>query len=193
MSANGQLAPSELAPIAQGQLRKDAAAAWNAMNVEARSKGVELLPTGSKSSYRTYAQQVELWNLYKAGRGNLAAHPGSSNHGAGIAVDLASPAMRSMLDQIGHKYGWAKEWSDAQTEWWHIRWREGSWRGPDPGPYGRPAPPPVPKGTSAIATVVKQDGRMETFVEIGRTGEIFHAWQLKLDGGWSSWQSFGKP
>src|SRR5262249_54929665 len=78
MSENGRLPDSELAPIANGRLRKDAAAAWNAMNVEARARGCELLPSGSMSSYRTYAQQVFLWNLYVSGRGNLAAHPGSS-------------------------------------------------------------------------------------------------------------------
>jgi LAS superfamily LD-carboxypeptidase LdcB len=140
MANNGNLPPSDLAPIKNGQLRKDAAAAWNAMNAECRANGVELRPTGSKSSYRTYAQQVELWNLYQSGGGNLAARPGTSNHGWGIAVDLASQQMRSMLDRVGDKYGWSKRTSDAPSEWWHIRWREGSWRGADPGPEGRGAP-----------------------------------------------------
>ena len=202
MSANGRLDPSELAPIAQGQLRKDAAAAWNAMNVEARAGGVELLPTGSMSSYRTYAQQVYLWDEYQAGSGNLAAHPGSSNHGAGVAVDLASPAMRQMLDRIGHKYGWAKEWSDAQSEWWHIAWREGSWSGPDPGPYGQQtAPiPELPEDIVALAVATMKDGRFEVFVE-DKSGNIWHTWQAK-EGGWAGaepgkrnagWYSLGTP
>ena len=111
---NGRLPASDLAPIAQGRLRKDAAAAWNAMNVEARRLGCELLPTGSKSSYRSYDQQVELWNLYKSGRGNLAATPGTSNHGLGLAVDLATHEMRSMVDRIGARWGYEKRTSDAQ-------------------------------------------------------------------------------
>ena len=95
MAANGQLPPEALAPIASGQLEKTAAAAWNAMNVEARANGLQLVPTGSKSSYRTYAQQQELYDLYRSGRGNLAAVPGTSNHGWGLAVDLATTQMRA--------------------------------------------------------------------------------------------------
>jgi hypothetical protein len=113
MSENGRLSASELAPIASGQLRTDCAAAWNAMNVEARRLGCELLPNGSKSSYRTYAQQVELWQLYQSGAGALAAHPGSSNHGWGLAVDVATMQMRRMIDRIGDAFGWAKWSSDA--------------------------------------------------------------------------------
>ena len=84
MAENGRLPKSDLAPIAGGELRKDAAAAFNAMNVESRRLGLELRPTGSKSSYRTYAEQEYFWNLYQSGRGNLAAHPGTSNHGLGL-------------------------------------------------------------------------------------------------------------
>lgn len=182
-----------LAPIKQGQLRKDAAAAWNAMNQEARSLGVELLPTGSKSSYRTYAQQVELYALYKSGRGNLAAVPGSSNHGYGTAVDLATEQMRTMLDRIGAKYGYSKQWSDAKREWWHILYQAGHWSGPDPGPDGSPAAPPAPKPvTGAITSVVNADGRIETFTETP-SGEVLHAFQTKVNGPWGRWRSLGTP
>ena len=136
MAANGKLPASALAPIAGGQLAKQAAAAWNAMNVEARKRGVELRPTGSKSSYRTYAQQVELYNLYLAGKGALAAVPGTSNHGLGVAVDVATQQMRSTIDSIGAKFGWAKRWSDAPSEWWHLKYKSGVWSGRDPGPTG---------------------------------------------------------
>jgi len=202
MSSNGRLDPSELAPIAQGQLRKDAAAAWNAMNVEARANGCELLPNGSKSSYRTYEQQLELWALYQRGIGSLAAHPGTSNHGWGLAVDVATHEMRTMLDRVGHKYGWAKEWSDAQSEWWHIKWREGSWSGSDPGPYGIIVPSPIPEppeGTVMIAVGVMKDGRFELFVEKS-DGSVWHTWQAK-EGGWAgaakgknaTWYNLGTP
>ena len=37
------------------------------MNAQARRLGCELYPTGSMSSYRTYAQQVYLYGEYQAG------------------------------------------------------------------------------------------------------------------------------
>lgn len=40
------------------------------------------------SSFRTRAQQQKLYDDYIAGRGNLAAKPGSSNHEKGLAFDL---------------------------------------------------------------------------------------------------------
>jgi hypothetical protein len=205
MASNGNLPQSDLAPIAGGQLRKDAAAAWNTMNAEARSKGIELRPTGSMSSYRTYQQQQYLYNLYQTGAGNLAAFPGTSNHGWGLAVDLATPEMRAMVDRIGSRYGWAKKWSDAQSEWWHIKWREGVWMGPDPGPTGTGEPveesiPKPPEDTVALAVATMKDGRFEVFVET-KDGEVFHAWQAK-EGGWAgaekgkknaSWYTLGTP
>jgi hypothetical protein len=87
------------------------------------------------SSYRTLNEQRYLYNLYLQGRGNLAAVPGTSNHGLGLAVDLATHQMRDIVDQIGAKYGWAKRWSDAPSEWWHIKWRSGVWNGKVPDKY----------------------------------------------------------
>lgn len=197
---NGQLPASALAPIAQGQLTKDAAAAWNAMNVQARKMGLELLPTGSMSSYRTLEQQKLLYARYLRG-GNLAAKPGTSNHGWGLAVDVATPQMRAMVDRIGIPYGWSKTWSDAPSEWWHIKFEPGHYSGPDPGPHGRqPATPKPPEGTVAIHAVVKQNGAIEVFVEKG--GEVFHTWQKDANSAWwgavpgkktAAWQSLGKP
>ena len=207
MSTNGRLDPSELAPIAQGQLRRDAAAAWNSMNIEARALGVELLPTGSMSSYRTYAQQVYLYGEYRAGRGSLAAIPGASNHGAGIAVDAANQAMWSMIAQIGARYGWQKRWSDAPSEPWHHKWREGIWSGSDPGPYGSPAaatapPAPPPQATYiyptsgefiVIAVMQNKDGRLEIFVERA-DGTVLHKWQEAPNKAFvANWASLGKP
>jgi hypothetical protein len=174
------------------------------MNVEARKRGLELVPTGSKSSYRTYDQQVELYRAYLNGTGNLAAKPGTSNHGWGLAVDVASHAMRSMVDAIGAKYGWAKAWSDAPSEWWHIKYEAGHYSGPDPGPHGGANLPisPLPlKEGDMITAVVKQNGAIEVFVEKS-SGEVFHAWQNGPNTGWwgaepnkqnAKWQSLGNP
>lgn len=128
MADNGRLPQSSLGRItnaASGEaayLRKDAARAFNAMNAESERRfGTTLRATSGRTAYRTYAAQMYFWNLYITGRGNLAARPGTSNHGWGIAVDFASPKMRWIVDRIGAKYGFAKRWSDAPSEWWHIR------------------------------------------------------------------------
>jgi hypothetical protein len=195
MANNGQLPPAALAPIAQGQLRRDCAAAWNSMNVAARAGGCELLPTGSMSSYRTLTQQRLLYARYRAGTGSLAAVPGQSNHGWGLAVDVATHEMRAMIDRIGTKWGWSKRTSDAQSEWWHLKWVEGSWRGPDPGPYGTAAPAPAPApppGIVSLALGTMPDGRAELFAETA-TGEIFRIRQAE-GGGWEpGWHSLGTP
>jgi hypothetical protein len=205
MTQNGQLPPAELAPIAQGQLANEAAAAWNAMNQEARKRRLELVPTGSMSSYRTLAQQRILYARYLAG-GNLAADPGTSNHGWGVAVDVATIEMRTLIDHIGVKFGWSKKWSDAQGEWWHIKYQPGHYSGPDPGPYGQRQPfPKPPEGVMAIHAVVKQNGAIELFCEVEdgpKKGEVFHTWQSAANSPWwgaekgkrnAAWQTFGTP
>lgn len=115
MASNGRLPASALAPIPGGQLSKPAAAAWNAGPAKAG-----LRPLGPNSSYRNYAGQVYYWNLWKSGRGNLAAVPGTSNHGLGIAVDLKEPWMRTWINQHGARYGWRKV--EAPGEWWHVNY-----------------------------------------------------------------------
>ncbi|MBI3723030.1 peptidoglycan-binding protein [bacterium] len=41
--------------------------------------------------------------------------------------------MRTSIDHWGAKFGWAKKWSDASWEWWHIKYRAGIWSHPNPG------------------------------------------------------------
>lgn len=152
MGNNGRLPTSALAPIAGGRLRKDAARAFNAMNAESiRRFGVTLRPLGPVSSYRSLAAQQYFWSLYRSGRGNLAAYPGTSNHGEGLAVDLASTRMRAIVDQIGAKYGWQKRWSDAPREWWHVKWRVGSYPAVKRSASGSPTLKRGQKGKSVAA------------------------------------------
>ncbi|WP_026912326.1 M15 family metallopeptidase [Patulibacter minatonensis] len=134
MSANGQLKSSELGEITHAtngercSLRRDAARAFLAMNAESeRRYGVTLRTSSARTAYRPLKDQEYFWALYRSGRGNLAARPGTSNHGLGLAVDLATPQMRQIVDHIGAKYGFAKKWSDAPTEWWHLKWRPGTY------------------------------------------------------------------
>ena len=55
------------------------------MHMAAKSKGVVIR---INSGFRTVARQKYFWDLYKSGRGNLAARPGTSRHGVGTALDL---------------------------------------------------------------------------------------------------------
>jgi LysM repeat protein len=108
--------PSPWGPL---QLRADAAEAWNAMRAEAlRLYGIELEPGGPLSAYRTSDQQAELYDLYLSGQGAPAVPPGSSSHEAGLSVDLATPEMRSIVDEIGGQFGWGKV--NGPGEWWHV-------------------------------------------------------------------------
>ncbi|HEX8647269.1 MAG TPA: peptidoglycan-binding protein [Thermoleophilaceae bacterium] len=171
--ANGRLPSSALAPIPGGQLARDAAAAFNAMNAESERRfGVTLQPEGPLGSYRTYEHQVYLWQLYRSGRGNLAAVPGTSNHGWGLAVDFTWQG-RQIVDQIGARYGWAKRWSDAQSEWWHIRYRAGVW-------HGTPAEPPRPDRQHDEVAVAQQLLRAQGFPGVGVDGLLGSATKIAL-------------
>lgn len=120
--SNGRLPASALDDIPGGRLADDGAAqSWNAGPAKAG-----LRPLGSASSYRDYAKQEEFWAAYQNGTGNLAAYPGTSNHGLGHAVDLAETWMRDWIDEHGHEYGWAK--IEAPSEWWHVNY-VGGWSG----------------------------------------------------------------
>jgi len=106
-------------PFGTMYLRSDAASAWNAMRQESLNYyGVDLYPEGPLGAYRTYDQQAELYRRYRNGTGARAAPPGMSEHNLGIALDLATPEMRWVVDSIGPAFGWAKV--TAPKEWWHI-------------------------------------------------------------------------
>ena len=137
--ANGRLAANELSLIPGGSLRQDAAEAWLAMRRRiAKEHGIWICPTSPRTSYRSFADQEHFWRLYTSGRGALAARPGTSNHGWGIAVDLPRPEMASALRAVAHEYGWGiaggRLSSDAPSEWWHCTFH--------PGVYKRTAPAP---------------------------------------------------
>jgi len=108
-------------PNGEAYLASNAAYNWNAMRqASLDTYGIDLYPAGPFSAYRSYAQQLYLYNLYLSGQGNLAAVPGTSSHEYGSAVDLADPSMRTVIDEIGATYGWAK--TEASDEWWHVNY-----------------------------------------------------------------------
>jgi D-alanyl-D-alanine carboxypeptidase len=107
-------------PRGPAYLAPNAARAWEAMRqASLRELGVELYPFGADSAYRSYAKQVEAWRVFKAG-GPEAAPPGTSAHGLGRAVDLASFEMRKAVDRLGPRFGWAK--TEVPSEWGHVNY-----------------------------------------------------------------------
>lgn len=114
---NGRIPPEALEAIGIGKHRlwSTAAAAFRQMFQDALSAGVTI---GVTDSYRSYEAQVDVARrkgLYKSG--GLAATPGTSNHGWGMALDLdldfaAQQWMRSNAGQ----YGWVE---DTPRESWH--------------------------------------------------------------------------
>jgi hypothetical protein len=144
--ANGRLPDSILAPIPGGRLVKDAAAAYNAMDAASRrAGGIGLHVTdsyrilGAPGDYaRGRWSQWNAWERHKYHGGALAAYPGSSNHGWGLAVDVPWP-VRNVITNIGAHYGWSKKWSDAKSEWWHFKYQPGVWNGvvPDVPNHGQ--------------------------------------------------------
>lgn len=130
---NGKLADGDLSPIPGGRLRGDAADAWLALRRRvATDSGVWICPTSPRTAYRNFADQEYFWNLYKSGHGALAARPGTSNHGWGVAVDLPRPDMAAAVRQVAHEYGWGiaggKLNSDAPSEWWHCTFHPGVYK-----------------------------------------------------------------
>ncbi len=100
-------------------LASGAAESWNAMReASLQDYGVDLYPDGTLSAYRSYDQQAYLYNLFLAGQGAPADPPGTSSHELGTAVDVATPEMRWVIDQIGAAYGWGKV--HGPDEWWHV-------------------------------------------------------------------------
>jgi cell wall-associated NlpC family hydrolase len=122
---NGLIPPSAMCPLgpAGHQLRCDAAAAYRAMSAAfAADFGTPICIT---DSYRTYGSQVRLYGQKPA----LAAVPGTSNHGWGLATDLCggiqtfgTPQYAWMVANAG-RFGWLHPtWADpgnGREEPWH--------------------------------------------------------------------------
>ena len=123
-------------------LTHEAAAAFMAMNAGSRSATMaSRQPPRPRTAYRLHADQLYFWNQYLHHGGNLGARARHEQPRA-LAVDLATEQMRrSSTRSAGN--GAAKERSDAQSEWWHLRYRLASGNGnvgdPITGSPGRPS------------------------------------------------------
>ena len=85
-----------------------------------RVYGTDLYPDGTLSGYRSYAQQLYLYNLYLSGQGSLAARPGDLlprvRHRA--RPRRALHAHRGRPDRRQLRLGQ----DEAPDEWWHVNY-----------------------------------------------------------------------
>lgn len=112
---NGLIPPSALCPVGvtSHSLRCDAAAAYKAMSTA--FTGAFGAPICITDSYRTYSSQVRLYGEKPA----LAAVPGTSNHGWGLAVDLCGG-----IETFGTaQYAWMKA-NAGRFGFLHPDWAE---------------------------------------------------------------------
>ena len=129
--SNGELADHSLCDIWQDgeELRADAAVALSGLNDAFRARfGRDLCLV---ASYRSLSTQYAV----KASRGYLAAVPGSSMHGWGLAIDLCGQEYRTSdvygwLWENGPAYGWenppwAQRGGSGNYEPWHFEYRPG--------------------------------------------------------------------
>jgi len=118
---NGRLPDSVLSPIGQGDytLAAAPAAAFRSMAADAARAGVRITVT---DAYRPLDRQESLAareGLYSAG--GLAAAPGTSNHGWGMAVDVATdPSALAWLGRNASRFGFV---NDVAREPWHWTFR----------------------------------------------------------------------
>jgi hypothetical protein len=190
---NGRLPAPLLVDVGlRGRLHQLAARAWFALCAEGKANGWHLTYTFG-GCYRTYEEQrtlflqryqmepipgrpTKMWEgvrWYQKPGTAMAAVPGTSNHGLGLAVDAALdldlsdgvgpgdassivPALGWFHD-VALRYGFSFE---AQSEPWHIRYVSGD-RIPDavlayedslkPKP---PPPPPIPSESDRMFIIV---------------------------------------
>lgn len=116
---NGKLEQSDLV-IVEGikdskgrniQLREDAAKSFKRLNDAYKTEFGKNLPIND--TYRNYDRQVkERLQAEKTGNPGLAAIPGTSAHGWGLAIDINSggwdTAITKWFKNTGSKYGWSQ-------------------------------------------------------------------------------------
>lgn len=190
---NGEIPASALCPLsfAPGQmLRCDAANRLEALDKLYEKKFGHPIPM--TDSYRPIAVQIELRRTKPA----LAAVPGTSNHGWGLAVDLGYPistgasAEYVWMRQHAPAYGWDNpSWAHpdgSKPEPWHFEFYSGGvlptgtpiagYTGPTSSVDSEDAPPAPSDGTSGSPS----SGPTTVTVPKGLVGQPFATVQKKL-------------
>lgn len=145
-AANGRLSDSLLVSIEpNGRLHVLAARAWHAMRAAAAADGIELTPTSTADTYRSYEQQLAAFNdrytptfepnvntsldsrtfngarWYKRRGVAALASPGTSNHGWGLAIDVANSSGARLDWMLANAPRFGFSW-ESQSEAWHLRY-----------------------------------------------------------------------
>ncbi|MEU7902229.1 M15 family metallopeptidase [Actinoplanes sp. NPDC049118] len=114
---NGKIPANALAKVGDTghKLWAPAAESLNRMIADAKAQGVKI---GITDSYRSYGEQVDVARrkgLYS--QGGLAAKPGTSEHGWGMATDLdLNNKAQAWMRANGEKYGFVE---NTPREPWH--------------------------------------------------------------------------
>ena len=124
---NGKLTSSSLCDIQDGEeLRNDAAVAFAELNFRFEQEfGRDICIS---DGYRTLSSQYAT----KRSRGYLAATPGTSVHGWGLAIDLcagdARGATKAWLEENGETWGWVNPSWAKSSKWepWHFEYEPGT-------------------------------------------------------------------
>ena len=123
---NGRIPEAKLMEVkGLGRYRIDAARAMKAMKRAAKKDGIILTGGG----YRSYEEQAAVY----AQKPDLAAPPGKSEHGWGVASDMNvgdyGSAVYQWLAKNGKKFGWVNpSWAQAggsKPEPWHWEYQGG--------------------------------------------------------------------
>lgn len=132
-----------LTDIPGGKLHHLAAQAWTALVSKARAEKVILEPTSAADTYRTFhVQEATFFKRYdntkRATRHEVyqgrdwwlkpgvagCAVPGTSNHGLGLAIDIAHMDDTKLAWLLRNAPAHGFSWED-QSENWHIRYVAG--------------------------------------------------------------------
>lgn len=112
------LGPIQVVEIDDELIAVDTARAFLRMRAHALRDGVSIRIV---SGFRSYSHQRRLYQLWRAGRGNLAAKPGYSNHQDGAALDLNTEGRGVLrwLNRNGARYGFRRTVPSEPWHWEH--------------------------------------------------------------------------
>lgn len=117
---NGQLDVKDLCSVKRGHaLRADAAVAFLALDEAYQAK------FGSPMCLTDAYRPLETQRTLKIQKGSLAATPGTSNHGWGLAIDICNTTYHAQdkwewLNENAPRFGWAQpSWASRSYEPWH--------------------------------------------------------------------------
>jgi hypothetical protein len=199
--SNGLLPAHVLVDVPGGRLIEPAARAWRAMVAAAAVDGIELKPTSTVDTYRSFSVQERTFlaryateptgrtpQVTRTWQGRTwylkvgvapSASPGSSNHGWGLAVDVhtASGVRLDWLSRNAMRFGWS--WELLPAEPWHIRYVAGD-RTPQAVIDHETSAPAAPCPTPAPAPAPAAPRYPGTPVKQGSKGEAVRHIQRKV-------------